>query len=96
MSKKDENMGFPEKLMKKLPTGWAQTAEGLSAEELEKLIIECENNINEVEKEKNADEKYLACKSLLKDLSAGYRDATQTQTAKIKYALYLLESMGKI
>jgi len=47
-------------------------------------------------KEKGADAKLSGAKELVKEYSAPYRDAIKAQTAKIKYALFLLEQKGAI
>ena len=91
---KEELTGFPEKWLKKLPTGFADEADALSEEELKKLIIRSENNINTIEKEKDADPKLNGAKEITKSLTGPYREATSAQKAKIKYALYLLENKG--
>ena len=93
---KSDGNGFAEKLMKKLPTGFAEDAEAMSEEELKKVIIDSENSINEVEKERDADIKLNAAKELSKELGKAYSETKSAQMAKIKYALYLLEGQGKI
>ncbi len=95
MSKnKDQAARFPEKWLKKLPTGWAEEAEAMSTEDLKKAIVSSEGNIYSIEKEKEADTKLNSAKELVKEYSGGYRDAINCQSAKIKYALHLLEGKG--
>lgn len=92
---KDLNsMSFPEKKKKKLPTGFSDEADTMSAEDLKKVIVESEGNIYTVEKEKELDTKLSAAKDLVKDLSSSYKEAISTMRAKIDYCLYLLEENG--
>jgi hypothetical protein len=99
MSKKkddDAPTTFPEKYYKvinKLPE-FKDAAEAASIEELKKIVVECEGNIYTVEKAMAEDAKLLAAKELVKEHSADYRDGLKVQTAKIKYALFLLEGKG--
>lgn len=90
----DDTNVFPDKWLKKLPDGFTDTANGLKDDELKKVIIECEGNIYTIDKEKDADAKLTAAKEIMKDLSGPYRDAKTCQTAKIKYALFLMEGRG--
>lgn len=97
MSKKDSNSSeFPnkwEKIIKSLPE-FKDTADAASPDDLRKIIVESEGNIYTIEKEKSEDVKLNSAKELVKEYSASYRDAIKTQTAKVKYALFLLESKG--
>jgi hypothetical protein len=98
MSKSDDNMPvtFPEKwtkILEKLPE-FKDTADSSSTEDLKKIVVECEGNIYTIEKEKAADVKLNSAKEFVKEYSAPYREAITTQTAKIKYALFLLEGKG--
>ena len=92
MSNKDN--GFPSKYEKKLPTGFKDDADAFDTEKLKSTILECESNIVTVDRDMQENEELQALKNTLKDLSAGYREAKQAQTAKIKYCLHLLESRG--
>jgi hypothetical protein len=88
---------FPEKwakVLKDLPE-FKDIADAASADDLKKIIVTCEGNIYTVEKEKNDDTKLNGAKELVKEYSAPYRDAIKAQTAKIKYALFLLEGKGE-
>lgn len=90
-------VGFPKKWQKiidSLPE-FKESADASSVEDLENIIIMCEGNIYNIEGEKLKDAKLTAAKELVKDLSGGYRDAMKAQTAKLKYALHLIESKGK-
>ncbi len=93
----DEPGVFPSKwakVIKSLPE-FKEDAEASSPEELEDIIVKCEGNIYNIDAEKVKDIKLNAAKEMVKDLGAGYRDAIKVQTAKLKYALHLLESKGK-
>ena len=98
MSKSDDQMPttFPNKWMKVLKDlpEFKDTADAASTEDLKKIIVACEGNIYTVENEKASDVKLNAAKELVKENSAPYRDAIKVQTAKIKYALFLLEGKG--
>lgn len=96
MSKSDEPNMFPAKwakILKDLPE-FKETAEAASEEDLKKIVLSCEGNLYTIEKEKGQDHKLNGAKELVKEYSAPYRDAVKVQTAKIKYALFLLESKG--
>ncbi len=90
----DNESVFPDKLLKRLPDGWADTANGMKDDELKKAIFEAEANIYNIEKEKENDAKLNGAKDLVKDLSVPYREAKACQATKIKYALFLLEGRG--
>lgn len=95
---KDANapVTFPEKFAKvidKLPE-FKDTADAASVEDLKKMIVTFEGNIYTVEQEKANDTKLNGAKELVKEFSEPYRDALKVQTAKIKYALFLLEGKG--
>lgn len=88
---------FPEKwekVLKDLPE-FKDTADAASTEDLKKIIVTCEGNIYTIDKEKDADVKLNAAKEIVKEYSGPYRDAIKVQTAKIKYALFLLENKGE-
>lgn len=98
MSKKDGQapVSFPEKYAKvieKLPE-FKDTADAASVDDLKKIIVTCEGNIYTIDQEKDADVKLNGAKELVKEYSEPYRDALKVQTAKIKYALFLLEGKG--
>lgn len=97
MSKKDkEPTTFPEKwakVLKSLPE-FKDTADAASTEDLKKVIVQCEGNIYEIDKDKESNVKLLAAKEVLKEMTAPYADAKKCQMAKIQYALFLLEGKG--
>ena len=99
MAKKKDDQApttFPEKWWKVilgLPE-FKDTADAASVDDLKKTIVECEGNIYTIDQEKEADLKLSGAKEIVKELSEPYRDAVKAQTAKIKYALFLLEGKG--
>lgn len=92
-SNQSEDVGFPDKWLKKIPD-WKETADSMTEEQLKNSIFDCEGNIYIIEKEKSADVKLRAAKEIVKEHTAPYNEAKSVQTAKIKYALYLLENRG--
>jgi hypothetical protein len=82
-----------EKVLKTIPE-FKDTADAASNEDLKKIIVQCEGNIYELDKEKDEDVKLNAAKEMIKELGTPYRDAAKVQTAKVKYALFLLQSKG--
>lgn len=99
MSNKDNQqpVTFPEKynkVLKELPE-FKDTADAASSEDLKKIILQCEGNIYTIEKEKADDAKLNSARELVKEYAGPYRDAVKVQTAKIKYALFLLEGKGE-
>lgn len=92
----NEPTTFPEKwakVLKDMPE-YKDTADASSVDDLKKIIVTCEGNIYTIEQEKEDDTKLTGAKELVKEYSAPYRDAVKVQTAKIKYALFLLEGKG--
>lgn len=87
---------LPKSVMKNLPTGWADDAEGMSAAQLRGAVIDAETAIREAETEMKADDKLAAAKEVVKDLSSGYREVVKAQRAKIAYALHLLDGRGEL
>lgn len=95
---KDDNMPvtFAEKwtkVLKEIPE-FKDTADAASTDDLKKIVVDSEGNIYTIEKEKEVDTKLNGAQELVKEFSAPYRDAIKIQTAKIKYALFLLEGKG--
>lgn len=88
---------FPEKFKKKLDTfaeGFVENVEGANTDEIKKFILSSERNIYEIEYEKDNNEKLLKLKEDLKEATAPYSEAKSTETAKIKFCLFSLESRG--
>jgi hypothetical protein len=91
---KDNTTTFPQKWSKKLPDGWSEMANSMKEDELKKVILECESSLYDNERAKEADAKLQKAKEEAKEAGAVYKDTKDTQTAKIKYALYVLEERG--
>ena len=88
---------FPKKWAKiidSLPE-FKETADSAAVEDLKKTIVLCEGNIYNIEQEVEKDVKLTQAKELAKELGSAYKDAKKVQTAKLKYALYLIESKGQ-
>jgi hypothetical protein len=79
------------KIIKKLPTGYADEAAAMDGDKLRAEIVKAEGALHECDRLMEDDEKLQAAKLIAKDLGAGYRDARKAQRAKIAYVLYLLE-----
>lgn len=97
MTKDKEQLGFPEKwnkVLKDLPD-FKESVDGMTPEDIKKIIIQSEGNLYTIDKEKDGDVKLNAARELVKEHSAPYRDAKKVQTAKIKYCLYVLENRGE-
>jgi|SRR5579859_2087416 len=94
MSNDNNELVFPEKFIKKLPTGFTDEADAMSVDDLKKLIVRCEGNVYTIDKEKDADIKLSGAKEIVKELSEPYREAKTVQQLKIKYALFILEGKG--
>jgi len=97
MSNTNEPVTFPEKwakVLKDLPE-FKENADASNSDDLKKIIVTSEGNIYTIEKEKEENTHLNAAKDLVKEYSAPYRDAIKVQTAKIKYALFLLEGKGE-
>ena len=99
MAKKDKNVApgsFPDKWHKMIISmpEFKDTADASSVEDLKKIIIASEGNIYTIEQEKEENTQIKAAKETLSEMLAPFREAMKVQMAKIKYALYLLESKG--
>ncbi len=91
-----DSVEFPKKwadVLKKIPN-FTDTADAASVDDLKKIIVTCEGNIYTIEQEKAADMQLNNAKELVKEYSEPHKEALKAQTAKIKYALYLLEGKG--
>ena len=90
------NTIFPKKYTKTLQSepNFTESANSMKEDELKKLILSCESDINEVEKAKEGDTQLAAAKENVKQYGASYRETKTLLTAKIKYALHVLEERG--
>lgn len=95
--KADTITGLPKKwddiIVKKMPD-FKDTADAAGVDELKKIIVESEGNLFTINKEEEADIKLQGAKEMVKTLSEPHREAKKYQTAKIQYALLLLEGKG--
>lgn len=93
---KDDDSGFPKKWEKHLPTGWKDSAESMSDDELENIIVESQKTMSDVEKDMDADERLQALKAEVKDIAGSYKDLISMHQAKARYSVYLLRTRGKV
>lgn len=87
---------LPKSVLKNLPTGFAEEAEGMDAGRLKAAIIAAETSIREATQEMKQDDRLNGAKELVKDYAAGYRDVFRAQKAKIAYVLHLLDGRGEL
>lgn len=85
-----------EKVLKKLPAGFADDAAGMDEEQLRAAIVDADAAVRETEMARDADETLQSAKEHVRDLSSGYRDAITAQRAKVAYCLHLLEERGRL
>lgn len=91
---KIDNGDFPAKLLKKLSPEFVDAVNGLSDEEIKARILTCEGNLYEIASAKEKDEKLNAAKEIVKDLSAPYAESKASESAKIQFCIFTLESRG--
>lgn len=91
---KEKDDTFPQKWLNALPTGWKDSAETYSEEELKDTIVKCQQDVQEVEGDMEQDEHLNALKQEIKDVSGGFRDAIKTFEAKKRYCAHLLRLRG--
>lgn len=97
MSDQEDESQFPEKWMKiikSLPE-FQDEADAASSDGLKKIIVDSSGRVSFIEKEMSNDVKLNAAKEMVSEYSASYKEAIKAQTAKIKYAVYLLEGRGE-
>lgn len=83
------------KILKKLPTGFAEDVASFNTAQLKGVILQSEANIRTVEQEREADDRLRGAKEIVKDLAGPYRDAVTAQRAKIAYAFHVMEERGE-
>ena len=84
------------KILKKLPTGYAEDVQGYSEEKLRQEIIQAESNIARLNAEQESDDKLNGAKELVKDLTEPYKAAKSAQRAKIDYVMIQLDEQGRL
>ena len=93
--KEFQEISFPKKYMTKLQnlaTGFTDSMDAADTEEIKQRILTCENNLYEIETEKDTNPKYLDAKAKLKEITAPYGEAKGVETAKIKYCVWILNN----
>jgi hypothetical protein len=87
--------GFPAKYAN-LIKDFMPEADGMTPDGLKKAIIDAENAIAEAERTRDSDQKLKDAREQVKDLSLGYKEIIKRQTARIRYALMVLEGKGVV
>lgn len=88
---------FPKKYLSKLKDFAPDHAEKIDqsdTNEIKKFILTSERNLYEIEIEKDNNEKLQQMKDELKEAMGPFTEAKSTETAKIKYCLFVLENRG--
>jgi|ERR1700722_4520352 len=85
---------FPDKYLKKLEQEFVDSLTAMDTEEIKKRVLEAESNIYEMESAKEKDAELSDAREKVKELSKVYRETKATDTAKIKYCLFVLENRG--
>ncbi len=96
MSNSEEVHGVKPSVLKALGTGVQEELDAMNGDSLANAILAAETSISEVENDRDANERLKALKEDVAALSGGYRDAIKAQRAKVTYAVYLLQNMGKV
>lgn len=91
MSKNGE---FPDKWLKKLPTGWSEGAESMKDDELKEVIVKSRRLMADLEKDMENDDKLKVLKDDIKLLVSAYRETQTAEDAKIRLACHLLKERG--
>lgn len=95
MPRKSASKSAVDKIIPRLPTGYAEDLDGADEARLRQEILRAVDSTAEVKAEREADEKLNAAKDLVKDLNSGYAEALRAQSAKIDYCKHLLLLRGK-
>jgi len=73
-------------------TDWASELNSKSESEINKIRLECQGKMYQIDKTQDEDEALNIAKENVKDLSSGYKDAKKIENVKIHYAIQLLQS----
>ena len=73
---------------------WVSTVQGLSIEELDKMILRYAKYREEIKEFRERDEQLNQAKELVKELSAPHRKNLKTNEQKTKYLIMLLGEKG--
>ncbi len=85
---------FPKKYTNKLPDDWADSINAMETEEIKKRILECENNIFEIEADLETNEFIVKAKEELKSLKEPFSEGKARENAKMKFCLFTLVERG--
>ncbi len=85
-----------DKLTKKLGDDTVKEMDGLSDNELQRLIVDSEHSLKQAKEELDANEAYQQARADASLLSQGFREVKARQNAKIQYALHRLCEMGRV
>jgi hypothetical protein len=73
---------------------WVSTVQGLSVEELDKMILRYAKYREEIKEAREKDEELNRAKEIVKELSAPYRENLKINEQKTKYLIMLLGEKG--
>jgi hypothetical protein len=73
---------------------WVSTVQGLSVEELDKMILRYAKYREEIKEAREKDEELNRVKELVKELGAPYRENLKINEQKTKYLIMLLGEKG--
>lgn len=85
---------FPEKHLKKIPTEFVDSVSSMDENEIKERILTCEQHLYEIDEAMDKDDKLNGAKENVKEFSKPYRETKQTESAKIKYCMFVLENRG--
>lgn len=85
---------FPAKWASKLPDGWAEAAESMSADELKKKLVDCERTISSTEKDMENDSKLIEAKEEAKKIGSQYKEVITAHKAMVKYLVHVIDERG--
>ena len=97
MAKKNNGNGdFSKKWEKFLPTGFKESSESLTDDELKQTIVDGNKTVAQTEKDKDGDDSLKALKEDLKTMVSGYNEVIKAFEAKSRYCIHLLGQRGKL
>lgn len=90
MSKKKISLGKAEQILSK---SFTDNVAELGEDEIEQLVVKCDQEVRKIKAEKKNDPRLQAAKDVVKDLSSAYNSATQYSEAKRSFLLDKLEEL---
>jgi hypothetical protein len=81
------------KAKKVLNKAFLDDNEDVSEDVASEMVVNAEFRIKELKEEMETDEKLQAAKSIVKDLSAAYRDSIKYEEAKVQWLLAKIEEI---